>query len=111
MPISFELEHSNTINRDKLKVCLHILISNGDSPFELDMAVDAEFEIKGEASDDKIKELSFLEALPVIYPLAKDMVSTFTGKSFTTPVTLPQLDYNAFCEEAEPKEALPEEGS
>lgn len=93
--LNFDVNNTTKINQEKNKmnVVLNVNIFNGveDAPFYMETEIVGYFELEGE--DDITKYEA--NAIAIMYPYLRAIVSTYTASANIAPVILPAINVNA----------------
>ena len=93
--LTFDIDNkvSANIEKDKFKVELTTSLFKGieDAPFYLDVTITGYFELVGE--DDIMKFEA--NAIAIMYPYLRAIVSTYTASANVSPVILPAINVKA----------------
>lgn len=95
LKLTFDIVNSTKVNkeRDKMEIILKLNIFKGqeESPFNMEVEISGFFELEGE--DDITRYEA--NAIAIMYPYLRAIVSTYTASANVSPVILPAINVNA----------------
>ena len=93
--LSFNIENETKIeeleNKMSIKLCVKIFEDVNDAPFYMDATITGFFELLGE---DNIQGYE-ANAIAIMYPYLRAIVSTYTASANVNPLILPAINVNA----------------
>lgn len=93
--LNFDIMNSTKVNkeRNKMEIMLKLNVFKGqeESPFNMEVEVSGFFELEGE---DNIARYE-ANAIAIMYPYLRAIVSTYTASANIAPVILPAINVNA----------------
>ena len=93
--LTFDIKNSTKINkeRNKMEIILRVNVFKGqeESPFDMEVELIGFFELDGE--DDITRYEA--NAIAIMYPYLRAIVSTYTASANVSPVILPAINVNA----------------
>lgn len=93
--LTFDITNNTKINkeRNKMEITLKVNVFKGqeESPFNMEVELIGYFELDGE--DDIIRYEA--NAIAIMYPYLRAIVSTYTASANVSPVILPAINVNA----------------
>lgn len=93
--LTFDITNSTKVNekRDKMEIILKVNVFKNQetAPFNMEVEVSGFFELEGE--DDITKYEA--NAIAIMYPYLRAIVSTYTSAANVAPVILPAINVNA----------------
>ena len=93
--LTFDIKNSTKINkeRNKMEIILRVNVFKGqeESPFNMEVELIGYFELDGE--DDITRYEA--NAIAIMYPYLRAIVSTYTASANVSPVILPAINVNA----------------
>lgn len=93
--LDFDIKNTTKISKekDKMTITLAVNVFKGveDAPFYIDVELTGYFELEGE--DDILKYEA--NAIAIIYPYLRAIVSNYTSSANVSPVILPAINVNA----------------
>lgn len=93
--LTFDITNSTKINkeRNKMEITLRVNVFKGqeESPFNMEVELIGYFELDGE--DDITRYEA--NAIAIMYPYLRAIVSTYTASANVSPVILPAINVNA----------------
>lgn len=93
--LDFDIKNTTEISpeKDKMNIILNVNIFNGieGAPFFMEVEITGYFELVGE--DDIIKYEA--NAIAIMYPYLRAIVSTYTSASNVAPIIMPAINVNA----------------
>lgn len=99
--IDFDIGSTIKINEEKNKMCINLKVevfkSTENPPFTMEVDIVGYFEIIGNDDIGKYKA----NAIAIMYPYLRAIVSTYTSSSNVLPVILPAINVNAMLEKQE----------
>lgn len=98
--LDWRIKKNTEINDNKMKITLDMIIFNNSKennyPFEIKVSITGYFYVEGE----KPKSLE-KNAIAILYPYIRSLISTYTSNSNTITLTLPIINVNKLIEEQE----------
>lgn len=95
LKLTFDIVNSTKVNkeRDKMEIILKLNVFKGqeESPFNMEVEISGFFELEGE--DDITRYEA--NAIAIMYPYLRAIVSTYTASANVSPVILPAINVNA----------------
>lgn len=95
LKLTFDIVNSTKVNkeRDKMEIILKLNVFKGqeESPFNMEVEISGFFELEGE--DDITRYEA--NAIAIMYPYLRAIVSTYTASANISPVILPAINVNA----------------
>lgn len=102
VPISLKIEPKIDIKEKDMNICLNIKICENSKinnmPFEMNIKLTGFFSV-----DENNPEIFKRNAIAILYPYVRAIVSTYTANANITPVILPTINVNKLIEEQEEK--------
>ncbi|MFR5508265.1 MAG: protein-export chaperone SecB [Clostridia bacterium] len=102
--LKFNINNITEVNkeRNKMKITLIINIFEGleDAPFSMNVEISGFFELAGE--DDITRYEA--NAIAIMYPYLRAIVSTYTASANVSPVILPAINVNAMLKRKKEEE-------
>lgn len=99
--LNFDITNTTKINEEKNKMAITLAISvfKGieNAPFYIDVEITGYFELEGE--DDILKYEA--NAIAIMYPYLRSIVSNYTSSANVSPVILPAINVNAMLKRKE----------
>ena len=93
--LNFDITNTTKVNKEqnKMDVTLSVGIFKGveDAPFHMEVVTTGYFELEGNDNITKYES----NAINILYPYIRAIISTYTTSANISPVTLPILDLNA----------------
>lgn len=93
--LTFDITNSTKVNekRDKMEIVLKVNVFKEEekAPFNMEVEVSGFFELEGE--DDIVRYEA--NAIAIMYPYLRAIVSTYTSSANVPPVILPAINVNA----------------
>lgn len=93
--LTFDITNSTKVNkkRDKMEIILKLNVfkNQEESPFNMEVEISGFFELEGE--DDITRYEA--NAIAIMYPYLRAIVSTYTASANVSPVILPAINVNA----------------
>lgn len=104
----FNIEHTVKSNKEKTKMSIELKVDifkdTENPPFTMQVDIIGCFEVVGEENIEKYKA----NAIAIMYPYLRALVSTYTSVSNVMPVILPAINVNKLIEEQEKKKITKE---
>ena len=101
--LSFDINNKTQVNKEKnkMKITLNVVIFKEveKAPFTMETEIIGVFSLNG---DDDIKKYE-ANAIAIMYPYLRAIVSTYTASANVVPVILPAINVNAMLEKNEEK--------
>ena len=95
LKLTFDIVNSTKVNkeRDKMEIISKLNVFKGqeESPFNMEVEISGFFELEGE--DDITRYEA--NAIAIMYPYLRAIVSTYTASANVSPVILPAINVNA----------------
>lgn len=102
--LTFDITNNTKINkeRNKMEITLKVNVFKGqeESPFNMEVELIGYFELDGE--DDIIRYEA--NAIAIMYPYLRAIVSTYTASANVSPVILPAINVNAMLKRKKEEE-------
>lgn len=102
--LNFDIKNTTKANQEKNKmsITLNVNIFNGveDAPFYMEAEIIGYFELEGE--DDITRYEA--NAIAIMYPYLRAIVSTYTASANIAPVILPAINVNAMLKRKKEKQ-------
>lgn len=93
--LSFNIDNTTKINKEKNKMTITLSVSVfkeiEDAPFYIDVEITGYFELEGEGDISKYEA----NAIAIMYPYLRAIVSNYTSSANVSPVILPAINVNA----------------
>lgn len=104
--LTFDIDNkvSANIEKDKFKVELTTSLFKGieDAPFYMKVKITGYFELVGEDDINKFEA----NAIAIMYPYLRAIVSTYTASANVSPVILPAINVNAMLKNKKEQEEM-----
>ena len=95
--LPFEFETKTQINNEQMEIELGVIIFHDaeehDYPFEMEVVIKGYFSVKNIQNDIKKFETN---AVAIMYPYLRAIVSTYTANANVAPVLLPVMNINKY---------------
>lgn len=102
--ITFNIHNTTTYNdeKNKMQIKLSVEIFRGieDAPFYMDVTITGDFELSGEGDITKYEA----NAIAIMYPYLRAIVSTYTASANVPALILPAINVNAMLENRKKEE-------
>lgn len=93
--LNFDIKNTTKISKekDKMTITLAVSVFKGveDAPFYIDVEITGYFELEGEDDISKYEA----NAIAIMYPYLRAIVSNYTSSANVSPVILPAINVNA----------------
>lgn len=93
--LNFDIKNTTKISKekDKMTITLAVSVFKGveDAPFYIDVELTGYFELEGEDDISKYEA----NAIAIMYPYLRAIVSNYTSSANVSPVILPAINVNA----------------
>ena len=103
LDIAFKLGHDYQINKNNMTVQLGVRIfddaEKNDYPFEMKVDIEGLFSFEGHVDGEKFLP----NALAILYPYVRAIISSYTSLANIPPLTLPTININKYLEDVENK--------
>ncbi len=104
--LGFDINNVTDVNeeRNKMKIDLMVSIFEGqeDAPFYMKVKITGYFELVGEDDINKFEA----NAIAIMYPYLRAIVSTYTASANVSPVILPAINVNAMLKNKKEQEEI-----
>ncbi len=98
--LDLQIKRNTEINGNKMKITLDTILFNdskeNDYPFKMKVSITGYFYVEGE--EPKLLERN---AIAILYPYIRSLVSTYTSNSNTITLVLPIININKLIEDQE----------
>ena len=99
--LNFDITNTTKISteKDKMTITLAVNVFKGieDAPFYIDVEITGYFELEGEDDISKYEA----NAIAIMYPYLRAIVSNYTSSANVSPVILPAINVNAMLKRKE----------
>lgn len=104
--LRFDINNVTNVNKEKneMNIALSVSIFEGqeDAPFYMKVKITGYFELVGEDDINKFEA----NAIAIMYPYLRAIVSTYTASANVSPVILPAINVNAMLKNKKEQEEI-----
>lgn len=104
--LGFDINNITNINKEKNKMEIVLMVSifkgQEDAPFHMNVKITGYFELVGEDDISKFEA----NAIAIMYPYLRAIVSTYTASANISPVILPAINVNAMLKNKKEQEEM-----